>query len=101
MLTLVATRFDCVGGGPCTISDPPTQTDGAAIACPSNDGAAILTVELAQTGRYHVELLAALDDGSEQRECYSADGSRVVVIDDGEIASRPTIVVSPVGGACT
>lgn len=99
-VTLTATRFACVGAGPCTISNPPSQVDGMFVVCPSDESAAILTVDLALTGRYHVELVATAGDGTETRECYSADGTRVVTIGEGELASRPTIVVTSVGGPC-
>lgn len=99
-LDFVATRFECTGGGPCTISDPPTETMGSSVACPATETAAAVQVGVEQTGGYRVELVTALEDGSETRACYSADGSDEVVISEGDLNAKPTIVVTPTGGAC-
>ena len=100
MLAFVATRFACVGGGPCTIPDPPTTIEGTTVTCPSDAGEMLFSVELVQGGRYHVELVASLDNGSDVRDCYSVDGSDEVVVGTAEVSSGATIVVTATGSAC-
>ncbi len=99
-LAFEATRFACVGGGPCTIPDPPTPIQGTTVACPTDAGEMLFSIELTQGGRYHVELVATLPNGSTVRDCYSADGSDEVVVGTAEVNSGATITVMSTGSAC-
>jgi hypothetical protein len=101
--SFVATRVGCVRPppSPCTLPDPPKTYVGTVVACPSTDAASTLQVAVDQTGRYHVETVLALEDGTEQRECYGEGGGEVeVIIDDGRLANRPTLVLSAMGHPC-
>jgi hypothetical protein len=64
MLQFTATRFACVSAGPCTVGNPPTPIIGTTVTCPSEAGERTFAVELTQGGRYHVELMATLSNGS-------------------------------------
>ena len=101
-LRFVATRIGCVRPppAPCTLPDPPKQYAGTAVDCPSSDTALPLRVGVDQTGRYHVESVLVLEDGSERRDCHREGGEVEVIIDDGRLANRPTIEVSPSGQPC-
>lgn len=100
MLQFTATRFACVSAGPCTVGNPPTPIIGDTEICPSDAGERTFTVELTQGGRYHVELVATLSNGTTIDTCYSNDGSQEVVVGNAEIDSGAVITVTPVGGAC-
>jgi hypothetical protein len=101
MVAFVAARFACVSAGPCTVSDPPTEIEGTSFACPSDAGETTVSVTLTQGGRYHVELVADLDNGAQVRECYSVDGSfDEVVIDDAELTAGEPIIVTGTGSPC-
>lgn len=94
-----ATRFDCLGGGPCTVPNPPRAEIGTTIMCPSEEMAAAVEVPVEQTGRYWVEVVVRLDDDTEQRECYSTDPANTeMLIGDLELQNAPTIMVDGVGG---
>src|SRR5690606_10216884 len=99
-ISFVATRVACAKPppSPCTLPDPPSSFTGTVIDCPANDVSAALRVGVNQTGRYHVETVLELEDGSELRECYAEGDSIEVIIDDGRLANRPTIEVASMGG---
>jgi hypothetical protein len=101
-VSFVATRVGCLKPppSPCTLPDPPTRYTGTVIDCPASEGDVTLQVGVPQTGRYHVETVLAHEDGTQVRECY-VDGDTVeVIVDDGRLANRPTIEVSPLGHPC-
>jgi hypothetical protein len=101
-LQLVATRIGCVKPppSPCTLPDPPTRYLGTLVECPANETALPLRVGVEQTGRYHVESVLSLEGGTEIRECYREGDELEVIIDDGRLANRPTITVTPAGEPC-
>ena len=99
-IQFTATRFACVSAGPCTVGNPPTPIIGTTVTCPSDAGERTVSVELTQGGRYHVELVATLSNGTTIDTCYSNDGSQEVVVGTAEIDSGAVITVTPVGGSC-
>jgi hypothetical protein len=99
-VTLQARLVGCVGGGPCTIPDPPRIVSGTMVACPSEDDATVMQVELERSGMFAVEILVTFDDGSEARECFAPAQGQEVAIGAAELDQRPTIEVTGTGMPC-
>ena len=95
-----ATRFGCVDAGPCTVPNPPRAVVGTSYACPMSEHL-VAEVEVQQEGRYWVEAVVRLEDGSEMRECFTDDPeTSEMLIGTSELNQAPTIEVSSLGEPC-
>jgi hypothetical protein len=100
---LHATRVACIDPppSPCTLPEPPRPTVGEGLNCPAAASPQALSVELTQTGRYHVEVLTLAGEAEVSRVCFGEGGEAELLITEARINGKPTLDVDELdGSAC-